>query len=674
MPKLTIGVKMGVGYLVLGGLLLLCGLAGYLVEQRLMQALGRITGPMQTLEQTVTDGMEGMQNQIVAVERIMSGQKQAVQDLSQALEATDLAYRNANASGLLSEKQVGDLSSRLQVFDQARQTLLAAHQRRLSAEGLLGLNLTAFQEFFNESEKLASQQLLKVQMNSEEHGDEAESIQLEAGDSINAATEARLALLTRNYLLQRLVEDPAGQSLAQQMDTVLEDLKHAVEVVGQPNFFSAQVERGEYAGRTYRDVLARLLGEHVQAYADARGAFEQSIEARGVYVDAAKELQTLGENIGRFSAERMRAEVEQVESVAATGGWAIFTSIIVGLFVALLVTMTSLRTVAAPVKEVSRVMLDMAEGEGDLRSKLPETSKDEVGDLARAFNRFSEKIRGTVVELQQAIHRLSAGSGDIANVAERTAAEVTKQQEDIDGIANEINELYANVQSVAGDTSQAAEQTRVADQAVREADQIVSETREVTNRLSDEVDRATDVINRLGDESKRIGGVLDVIRDISEQTNLLALNAAIEAARAGEHGRGFAVVADEVRNLAARTHDSTNEIRDMIDRLQQGASEAVEAMSGSRGLSQTNVDHAERTSEALRIIDEAVKSLTSLNHHVAEASKRQSVSAENVNNSVGSIRQVAATTAQDTVELNRTTEDLVHLADELDRLAGQFKV
>jgi methyl-accepting chemotaxis protein len=333
----------------------------------------------------------------------------------------------------------------------------------------------------------------------------------------------------------------------------------------------------------------------------------------------------------------------------------------------------ALRTIARPVRLVLQQLQEVAEGEGDLTTELEVRGRDEVADLARAFNAFTARLRDMILGLQEAIHRLGTHTANIAQVSGRTGQEVRRQQADIADIAVSVSDLSTNVQSVAADTQQAAQQAHSADAAVDQGQAVVAQTRELTERLSAEVARAAEVIQRLGREGERIGGVLDVIRDISEQTNLLALNAAIEAARAGEHGRGFAVVADEVRNLAARTHDSTNEIRDMIDRLQKGTKEAVQVMMGSSEVSRTSVEHAARTGEALEAIREAVSVITELNTHIAGVSELQSRSAEAVNGNVGSISQVAASTADDAAELTRSTEDLLRLAQELEVMAGQFR-
>lgn len=674
MPKITIGIRIGAGYLVLGVLLLLCGMAGYWVEHRLSVALEQITGPMLKLDKSVGQGIESVQRQMIAVDRVMRGQERGYADLDQALNMTNVAHAAVQQTGLLPTAKSEALDRDLGAFNQARTHLLEISQRRMQAEQLLDTNINQFRDFFIEVEKLASQKLLEVQMKGVEAGEDAEFMEREATDSINAATEARLALLTRQYLYHRLIDEGSDERIGEAMRTALEDLRFSVENVGLPEFFATVVARGPFAGKTYREGLADLLNEHQKSYHEATQAFGASVLALESYAKAAQDLENLGGLINELSRERLQSEVEQGRRVAIAGGWTIAVSVVIGLVVALGVTILALRTIAVPVRAISRQMQDLAGGEGDLRHSLPVNGRDELADLAEAFNGFIAKIRNTVIELQRQIQRLGASTGEISSVAERTGSEVTRQQEEISGITAAVDELCANVQSVAADTSQAADRNGAASKAVEEGRSIVTETRSITDRLSAEVERASGVIRQLGAESDRIGGVLDVIRDISEQTNLLALNAAIEAARAGEHGRGFAVVADEVRNLAARTHDSTNEIRDMIERLQTGAREAVEAMLSSGELSQSNVDHAGRTGESLAVIDEAVQALGALNTHIAEVSELQNRHAEAVSQSIGNVNEVAGATVADARELNNTTEDLVRLATELDGLASQFKV
>jgi methyl-accepting chemotaxis protein len=670
--RITIGRKIGSGFGLLGILLVLCGVTGYWVEVKLTDALRFITGPVMETADTVTAGIDGVQRQLIAVDRVMRGTPDATADLEAAIATTAEAYRRIQKSGLLEAQDMQRLEKHTSSFDAARRSLLGTHADSLSTRQTWEENVAIFQDFLIEMEKQASQHILEVQMK-ETASSEAEDEINAARDSINAATEAQLALLTRQYQFRRLLDDPQNDELAQQMKVALEDLSYAVEMAGDPEIFAKVLDRGDFQGNSYRDILKQLLAQHEQLTQNAIERYLSSLRAWEAYRRSANELETLGAQIDQRSRAIMESEVAAMESTAIAGARTIWASLIVGLLVALGVSIMALRTIAHPICQVLAQLQAVAEGDGDLTVKLEVNGRDEVADLAHAFNGFTAKLRDIILQLQQSVHRLGASTDDISRVAERTGAEVRRQQEDIAGIAVAVDDLSTNVQTVAADTRQAAQQAHTANGAVDEGQRIVDETRNLTERLSAEVVQAAEVVHRLGLEGERIGGVLDVIRAISEQTNLLALNAAIEAARAGEHGRGFAVVADEVRNLAARTHDSTNEIRDMIGRLQQGIKEAVQVMMESSETSHVSVEHAARTDGALNAIRDAVAAISNLNGHIAEVSEKQTLSANAVNLSVGNISQVARSTVDDAAELSRSTEDLLHLAEELGSIAGRFK-
>lgn len=251
---------------------------------------------------------------------------------------------------------------------------------------------------------------------------------------------------------------------------------------------------------------------------------------------------------------------------------------------------------------------------------------------------------------------------------------VSKQQRETEQVATAMNEMTATVMEVSNNAEQAAESTGQADTQAQEGRQVVNDTVESINLLAKEVDSAANVIHELEQNSDSIGSVLEVIRGIAEQTNLLALNAAIEAARAGEQGRGFAVVADEVRSLASRTQQSTQEIQSMIERLQSGAQRAVEVMATSRTRAQSSVEKSEKAGDSLTVITEAMSNIMAMNTQIAEASKQQSEVAEEINQNIVNISTIAEESASSTSELSQSNIALAELSSKLQGLVGQFKI
>jgi methyl-accepting chemotaxis protein len=237
-----------------------------------------------------------------------------------------------------------------------------------------------------------------------------------------------------------------------------------------------------------------------------------------------------------------------------------------------------------------------------------------------------------------------------------------------------MNEMTTTVQDVARNTAQAAEAAQRAAQEANSGKQVVTQTLATIDNLANEVEKVAAVIQALETDTGNIGMVLDVIKGIAEQTNLLALNAAIEAARAGDQGRGFAVVADEVRTLASRTQKSTQEIHDMIGRLQSSAAQAVQAMQTGRARAQESVQQAAKAGASLGTITSAVSTISDMNTQIASAAEEQSSVAEEMNRNIVAIRDVAEQTARGAHQTSRATDELSRLSSELQALVGQFKI
>ncbi|MGR9051087.1 MAG: methyl-accepting chemotaxis protein [Gammaproteobacteria bacterium] len=317
---------------------------------------------------------------------------------------------------------------------------------------------------------------------------------------------------------------------------------------------------------------------------------------------------------------------------------------------------------------------DIARGDGDLTRRLNDSSNDELGMLAEAFDEFVAKIHGLVGNVAAAATRLGKSAKNIAEVAGKTSEAVYRQQSETEQLATAITEMSATVADVAKSAANAESKAQQVDQSVSSGRGTVDSSVQGILELSREVDQATDVLNTLASESDGIGTVLDVIRGIAEQTNLLALNAAIEAARAGEQGRGFAVVADEVRTLASRTQASTQEIQAMIERLQSNAKKAVAVMNDSKSKVEQNVKQSRAAGEVFNAITEAVAAISSMNAQIACATEQQSATTEEINRSVINIIGEAETSADYVRMADKAAEELSRITDELKKLIGQFHI
>lgn len=354
-----------------------------------------------------------------------------------------------------------------------------------------------------------------------------------------------------------------------------------------------------------------------------------------------------------------------------------FGMAMVGLLIAgigLLVIWLVGHGIARPLKQMVAMLDDIAQGEGDLTRRLTSDRADELGSIAKGFNTFLAKLQAMITQVVTSVQSVSDSSEHTADIAIRTNIGVHKQMAEIDQVATAVHEMTATAQDVARNATQAAQAASHADQAAAQGMQIVRDTSNSIGVLAVEIGKAVGVVQTLAKDSENINAILTAIRGIAEQTNLLALNAAIEAARAGEQGRGFAVVADEVRNLAQKTQKATEEIQTMIQQLQQGTRDVVRVMEDSQSRTDESVQHAAKAAEALETITQAVSVINDMNTQIASAAEEQSAVADDINRNVINIGQVANEVAGGADESSAASADLTKLAEQQRRLINQFKV
>ncbi|SDV06968.1 methyl-accepting chemotaxis protein [Pseudomonas mucidolens] len=330
------------------------------------------------------------------------------------------------------------------------------------------------------------------------------------------------------------------------------------------------------------------------------------------------------------------------------------------------------RQIVIPLNQTLKVAERVAAG--DLSHDLNSQRRDELGQLQRAMQSMTTGLRELIGGISDGVTQIASAAEQLSAVTEQTSAGVNSQKVETDQVATAMNEMTATVQEVARNAEEASEAAAAADQQAREGDKVVGEAIAQIERLASEVGNSTEAMGHLKRESDKIGSVLDVIKSVAQQTNLLALNAAIEAARAGEAGRGFAVVADEVRSLALRTQQSTEEIEELIAGLQSGTQQVATIMDNSRGLTDSSVELTRRAGSALENITRTVSAIQAMNQQIATAAEQQSAVAEEINRSVLNVRDVSEQTSAASEETAASSAELARLGVYLQSLVGRFRI
>nr|WP_256809588.1 methyl-accepting chemotaxis protein [Pseudomonas siliginis] len=417
-----------------------------------------------------------------------------------------------------------------------------------------------------------------------------------------------------------------------------------------------------------QDALLQLetaLTSYRSALMAYKNANTEAVQARKEMTDQGTTIVALSEQLYQIQLDRRDAESAQARTFQLIST---LLALLVGVIAAVIIT----RQITRPLQETLAVVERIASG--DLTQNVTVTRRDELGVLQQGIARMGVTLRDLISGIRDGVTQIASAAEELSAVTEQTSAGVNSQKVETDQVATAMHEMTATVQEVARNAEEASQAAAAADGEAREGDKVVNEAIAQIERLASEVVRSTEAMSVLQQESDKIGSVMDVIKAVAEQTNLLALNAAIEAARAGEAGRGFAVVADEVRGLAQRTQKSTEEIEGLVAGLQNGTQQVSAVMNNSRALTDSSVALTRKAGASLENITRTVSNIQSMNQQIAAAAEQQSAVAEEISRSIINVRDVSEQTAAASDETAASSVELARLGGQLQQMVSHFRV
>ena len=668
--QLRLGAKLILGYGLIALLLMLCAAAGYVGVQRLADSSRFLVTDARHSVEGALKTSNGVREQLFRVEQLLDGDDRALPLLQQARQATDLALGRIRSAGLIPEQQIEALEQAREDFGQSLEPLLEQHRRyretldqlQTRADGLIGL--------LADLNEQANRIIVERETNWDDDS-AANSQQTEEWFAATAATEARLSLYALLYALQQLLAGQDETELLQTMSQHQTDLDIYIEDLGSMAISARTPNNGDQPFQS-------ALREGLEAFRGSVGAtldrYRALRNARLAYQSSARRLLQQTRETESLADQLIDQQIDEAGRVSRNAVNGILLTLGLGLLLMVVLFLFSRRLVILPIRHLAQKLEDIARGEGDLTQRLEASGRDEIADVARGFNRFTGRLSDTIRELIEAVGLLHQRAGELGHHSEQAGDQIRRQQQATEQVSLAMQSMDERMDQVEQATHRARQDMQQIDRQIEDSQGVITGTLGSIDGFARDIEQASGVVDGVQQESEQIGAMLDVIRGIAEQTNLLALNAAIEAARAGEQGRGFAVVADEVRGLASRTQESTSEIQAIIERLQQGVSQAASVMAHSREQAQQTLSRSNEAARSLGEITASVARLGGIIEDIALASSAQGQATASMQQQLQTIVEVTEEGVSGQQALAAISRQLGELAAQLSRLSQQFRV
>jgi methyl-accepting chemotaxis protein len=489
-----------------------------------------------------------------------------------------------------------------------------------------------------------------------------------AWDSADGAMEGTIHLQRQIIELQHAIIgleeiDEVKQEIGEASESAKESLDRMMAAGLMSDSDVNNLKRRQQAFAQRLDEVLRLL-EKGPVQAPQLAAFQEEIHQLLAYLET---LEKAGDG-------KVEAETAGVADTISTSHTIILVAVLLSVAACALIYVAAVRVFVQPLRRIRGSLIELASGDGDLTVRLPGNSHDEVGELAAAFNRFVDKLHASISHVATIDSALQAAVSRMRQAIDTSTQNSDRQFDEIQSIATAMNEMTATFQEVASNAETTARSTRDTQTQCAGVQKSFAQTIRAMETLSTTIQGSAAAVNKLLGDSQNIGSVLDVIKSIAEQTNLLALNAAIEAARAGEQGRGFAVVADEVRTLAQRTQNSTQEIESMISQLQEQAQMTAKDMNQCREQTDTVMGTARAANESLNAINQSVDNINQMNIQISSAVEEQTAVSEDIARNTDQIKNLSESSKEASEQLVATRADMSGLSGDLQKVVGAFRL